>query len=321
MVVLLRWAVAAAISATFATSSSDFANFDNDLVDRAGDTGRVYAHRQVAHGRLQKRRRRPASLLAMHSKARRQQYSTPEAPASIDPAPAAEAHHLRLCNAFAWPAPLEMRRLEEPKLVQYPLAYKQCHDYLLPLSEGDRLEFRAGDLDIGTFAIRGLPASDELLLLVPHRSDAKSMKVSFSSHIFAKSQNAQVAVVDTYTGPWESSVLLKDQGNQQELRFNSVVSLAPGEYAATLASADDAGLEVDESKEGKPLSFKVRPEENYVMLRVGNANSQDRQWPEDLLVFPQLSASEHGERSSASRVAVGALASLFLAAATLPLLG
>ncbi|CAK0840243.1 unnamed protein product [Prorocentrum cordatum] len=31
---------------------------------------------------------------------------------------------LRLCNAYAWPEPVEMSRVQEPKLVEYPLAYK-----------------------------------------------------------------------------------------------------------------------------------------------------------------------------------------------------
>ena len=81
-----------------------------------------------------------------------------------------------------------------------PLAYKACRDFAMPLTAGDKLDFKVGETTTGTFSISALPSSEAVLLLVVHRHDAKSTTVAFDSHVFTNLGGAQVAVIDTYKG-------------------------------------------------------------------------------------------------------------------------
>jgi len=204
-----------------------------------------------------------------------------------------KAFQLRLCNAYAWSAPLEMRRVQEPKLVEYPLPYKECHDYSLPLSDGDELSFRAGDLNIGTFFVRGLPKAPAMLLLVPHRKDPNSMAVVFDSHMYTEGQYPQVALVDAYTGAGQSPLYLQEKDHREELRFNSVITLTPGDYEVSLGSNAT-------KLPAKAAKLKALVQEKYVVIRVGNTlNSTGMATDEDMVVFPPF--------SGAATRAVGAL--------------
>lgn len=189
---------------------------------------------------------------------------------------------LRLCNGYASPEPMEMRRLEDPKLVEYPLAYKACHDYVLPMTDGDRLQFKVGEMDIGTFAVRGLPSTSSLLLLIPHRQHQSNNAVTFQSHIFMESKTPQVAIIDAYQGPSHAVPLIEGK-SQEELRFNTVVAVAPGRY--------NVGVRHQRAGEGRAASLvqrlDARSEENYVVLRVG----ADDKFPESLIVFPAAAES------------------------------
>merc|ERR1719379_2753181 len=67
------------------------------------------------------------------------------------PATAPSTFKLRVCNGFTWTAPIEMKRTKEMLAAPAIIPYKECRDYLMPLLEGDELDFRAGDLEVGTF--------------------------------------------------------------------------------------------------------------------------------------------------------------------------
>eukprot|EP00413_Alexandrium_margalefii_P043202 CAMPEP_0204594782 /NCGR_PEP_ID=MMETSP0661-20131031/52280_1 /ASSEMBLY_ACC=CAM_ASM_000606 /TAXON_ID=109239 /ORGANISM="Alexandrium margalefi, Strain AMGDE01CS-322" /LENGTH=270 /DNA_ID=CAMNT_0051605219 /DNA_START=82 /DNA_END=894 /DNA_ORIENTATION=+ len=198
--------------------------------------------------------------------------------------PTPRTFKLRLCNAYAWSAPLEMRRVQEPKLVEYPLPYKECHDYTLPLSDGDELQFRAGDLNIGNFYVRGLPKNPTMLLLVPHRKDRQSMAVVFDSHMYAQGENPQVALVDAFTGDRTGSGLyLKEKEHREALHFSSVVTLTPGKY--------EVGLDRNSTKAAS-ANLQALHQEKYVVIRVGNGvNATNEAWPEEMMVFPKSSGA------------------------------
>lgn len=192
-----------------------------------------------------------------------------------------KTYKLRLCNAFAWSAPLEMRRVQEPQLVEYPLPYKECHDYNLPLSDGDELQFRAGDLNIGTFYVKGLPKTPAMLLLVPHRKRADSMAVSFDSHMYTEGTFPQVAIVDAGAGMKPAQLYLHEREHKEALRFSSVVTLTPGNYEVDLASNSTTGRALR-------TQLTALAQEKYVVVRMGNAaNSSDQAYPEDMVVFPK----------------------------------
>uniref|UniRef100_A0A7S1WG52 Uncharacterized protein n=1 Tax=Alexandrium catenella TaxID=2925 RepID=A0A7S1WG52_ALECA len=216
------------------------------------------------------------------------------------------SYKLRLCNAYAWSAPLEMRRVQEPKLVEYPLPYKECHDYSLPLSDGDELQFRAGDLNIGTFFVKGLPAAPAMLLLVPHRKNAQSMAVVFDSHMYTQGDYPQVALVDAFTGLKPTSLYLKEKEHREALRFNSVITLTPGDYEVSMANSTGAS---------QVARLKALQKERYVVIRVGNAaNATDKAYLEDMVVFPHSSSGANAKALGAffAAVALFALAGLEL---------
>merc|ERR1719487_1022035 len=112
--------------------------------------------------------------------------------------------------------------------------------------------FHASGKEVGTFAVHSLPSPGSLLLLVPHRKNAASEDdgLAFESHTFAPASLSQVALIDTFRGnnadsPHPSVALAEatrehgewKSSSTEELRFNSVVSLAPGYYHLALPSA------------------------------------------------------------------------------------
>merc|ERR1719321_261573 len=99
-------------------------------------------------------------------------------------------HQLRVCNAYPYAAPLDLYRGKGEKLTPEPMPYKTCRDFATPLKAGDKIEFRVGDANAGTFSVSDLPANDATLLLIIHRHDTLSTAVSFESHVFANLLNA-----------------------------------------------------------------------------------------------------------------------------------
>lgn len=194
-------------------------------------------------------------------------------------------HRLRVCNAYPFAAAMDVYRGKSDKLTgDSPMPYKACRDFLSPLKAGDKLEFKVGDANAGTFSVSDLPNNDAVLFLVIHRHDTLSTAVSFESHVFANLLNAQVAIIDTYKGAAKALPRIMDAGasklaRSEELRFDSVVAVNPGMYEVVLAGQDG------ETKAKSQLVALNR--ESYVILRTGVEAQQGQSYPQDLIVFPK----------------------------------
>lgn len=224
-------------------------------------------------------------------------------------------HRLRVCNAYPSDAPLDLYRGNNDKISKDgPMPYKTCHDFLTPLKAGDKLEFKVGDTNAGTFAVSDLPNNDAVLLLVIHRHDTLSSAVSFESHVFANLLNAQVAVIDTFKGSAKAMPQIMDAEGQgktprsEELRYDSVVAVNPGVYDVVLAGKGGK----EEAK--KPLVALNR--ESYVVLRTGVEAEKGKSFPQELVVYPAYDPSRlqrSGAGRGAGRPAAAAAAALALA--------
>jgi len=196
-------------------------------------------------------------------------------------------HRLRVCNAYPYAAALDLFRTKE-KLTASSMPYKGCEDFKVQLKAGDKLEFKVGDANAGTFSVSDLPNNDAVLLLVIYRHDTLSTAVSFESHVFANLLNAQVAVIDTYKGSAKSSMKIKDSAQSknartEDLRYDSVVAVNPGEYEVTLAGSD--GAPVSKS------SLVALNRESYIALRVGVEAQSGQAYPQELVVYPKSDPS------------------------------
>lgn len=219
-------------------------------------------------------------------------------------------HHLRVCNAYPYAAPLDLYNGKK-KLTNSPLPYKACSDFPSLLKAGDKLEFRVGDSTAGTFSVSDLPNNDAVLLLLIHRHDTLSTAVSFESHVFANLLNAQVAVIDTYKGSEKASMKIKDAGTakasrSEDLRYDSVVAVNPGEYEVTLVGSDNA--------EKAAQSLVALNRESYIVLRTGVEAQSGQAYPQELMVYPKSDPSSL--RSGSSRFCVSAVILALVAAMT-----
>jgi len=224
-------------------------------------------------------------------------------------------HQLRVCNAFANSAKMDVFRGAESLTAETSMPYKSCRDFDAPLKSGDKLEFRLGDASSGTFSVADLPNNDAVLLLVIHRHDSVSAAVSFESHVFAALESAQVAVIDTYRGKDravakimdKSALAQKDQKaapvRSEQLRYDSVVAVNPGEYEVQLDAAD--------GKQESRASLVALKHESYVVLRVGVEGEHGEQFPSELVVFPN---PDPAALHSAAAQPFASLASVSLAA-------
>merc|ERR1719194_275202 len=217
-------------------------------------------------------------------------------------------HHLRVCNAYPYSTPLDVYVGRNTKLTSNgAMPYKACRDFPAPLKAGDKIDFKVGDASAGTFQVSDLPNNDAVLLLVIHRHDTVSTAVAFESHVFANLMNAQVAILDTYKGAAKGAPrimeLKKNSTVSEELRYDSVVAVNPGEYEVELMGDD--GLVKSQSR------LVALNHESYVVLRTGVEAQQGQQYPEELIVFPQSDASTlHSGTTS-----ITATLAFFLAAA------
>merc|ERR1719330_321368 len=223
-------------------------------------------------------------------------------------------HRLRICNAYPYTAALDVSRGHSEKLTgDSPMPYKTCRDFSSDLKSGDKLEFKVGDANAGSFSISELPNSDAVLLLVIHRHDQVSTAVSFESHVFANLLNSQIAIIDTYKGSAKALPRILDSkksghngaARSEELRYDSVVAVNPGIYEVDLA---------DVSGETKAKSELVAlSRESYVVLRTGVESEQGESFPEELVIYPQsdMSALPHSGAQRISQWILGPLAALF----------
>lgn len=210
---------------------------------------------------------------------------------------AGEKINLRICNAFASTEGLDVYHLPSKELLTRqgdPLTYKQCRDMKLLLNDGDRIQLKNKDRDVGDFAVKGLPQSASLLLLVPHRRSGSTFAV-FKSHAFGRitPSTAQVVTLDASHGEKStgsfitvSEKLKQDDKTKdaeiakEQLSFDQVVSLNPGNYDLSLHSSDD-----------RKTSFAAVSDVNYVILRVGEQGHGKDSYPEELVVFPGSNTS------------------------------
>lgn len=219
-------------------------------------------------------------------------------------------HRLRICNAYPYAAAMDVFRGRGKKLTgDSAMPYKTCRDFTTPLKVGDKLEFKVGDANAGTFSVSDLPNNDAVLFLVIHRHDTLSTAVSFESHVFANLLNAQVAIIDTYKGAAKVMPRIRDakasgkQSRSEELRFNSVVAVNPGVYEVDLMGKD--------GKEMAKHELVALNRQSYVVIRTGVEAQQGESYPQELVVFPQSDMS--ALRSGAAPA--GKTATLFVAAA------
>jgi len=193
------------------------------------------------------------------------------------------------------------------------MPYKECQDFKAQLKSGDKLEFRVGDANAGTFSVSDLPNNDAVLLLVIYRHDTLSTAVSFESHVFANLLNAQVAVIDTYKGAEKSSLKIKDESSSksarvEDLRYDSVVAVNPGFYDCLLV--DGAGAEKSKAQ------LVALNRESYVALRVGVEAQSGQAYPQELVVYPKsdpaaLKSASQGASFFGLMIAAGATYFLF----------
>lgn len=195
-------------------------------------------------------------------------------------------HRLRVCNAYPDTTALDIFRGKHEKLTREALPYKACEDFASPLQSGDKLEFKIGDASAGTFSVNDLPNNDAVLLLVVHRHDGRSTAVSFESHMFANLQNAQVAVIDTYKGKARGVPRIMDakakagkNTRSEELRYNSVVAINPGDYNVVLEGQD--------GKSEAQNELVALNRESYILLRTGVEAEQGPSYPQELVVYPK----------------------------------
>merc|ERR1719197_949554 len=204
-------------------------------------------------------------------------------------------HRLRVCNAYPYAAALDLYRGRSEKMTDDgPLSYKSCKDFKAPLKAGDKLEFKVGDANAGTFSVSDLPNNDATLLLVIYRHDPLSTAVSFESHVFANLLNAQVAVLDTYKGSEKAKMRIQDAGDtktsrSEELRYDSVVAVNPGKYACVLEGAD--------GKEVAKKELVALNRESYIAIRTGVDAQQGPKYPQSLMVYPSSDPSMLGAAS------------------------
>lgn len=178
------------------------------------------------------------------------------------------------------------------------MPYKTCRDFETPLKSGDKLDFKVGDANAGSFSVFELPNDDAVLLLVIHRHDTSSTAVSFESHVFASHLHSQIAVIDTYRGSTKAlprildsnaSGTVKGPARSEELRYGSVVAVNPGAYEIDLTAL------TGEIKAKQGLVALDR--ESYVVLRTGVESKQGESFPEELVVYPQstMAAAPHSD--------------------------
>merc|ERR1719428_2517921 len=171
--------------------------------------------------------------------------------------------------------------------------FKDCQDFKHQMKAGDKLEFKVGDANAGTFSVSDLPNNDAVLMLVIYRHDTLSTATSFESHVFANLLNAQVAVIDTYKGSAKASLKIRDTAKakttrSEDLRYDSVVAVNPGEYECILIGSDGE----EKSKTGLVAVAK----ESYVVLRVG-VEDKSKAYKQELMAYPQSDAPKSSAES------------------------
>lgn len=219
---------------------------------------------------------------------------------------------IRLCNAYAVESSVEVfhshgrlsgldytnasgSKRQQLTKGSGPLPYKRCADVDgVDVGVNSILEFRIGEMPIGTFVVNDLPASGTLLQLAIKRRDTWSTAADFSSHIFTVSSGPQVALVDAYLGEsksylevWDAAEFPpkarlsfeKGEKRHQEVSFGTIIEVAPGDYDWLLK--DISGYEKI------VVEFKATEQSLYTVLRVGAEAIGGQSFQEELVVWPR----------------------------------
>lgn len=196
---------------------------------------------------------------------------------------------LRVCNAYPPNTPLNIW-VGKNQVNDNPLPYKECAEFDPKLSEGAKIDFKALDSTvIGTFTVSSLPQNDATLLMVVYRHDAVSTAVSFESHVFADSEQAQVTVIDTYRGHEDANVKIMDKRDKknttEQIRYKSVVAVTPGIYEVELADSASGAIKAFDQ-------LVAVPHEAYVIVRCGIETPQQDglNFPQEVFVYPHSDA-------------------------------
>lgn len=188
--------------------------------------------------------------------------------------PAKTDHRLTICNAYSSPEPMSVVQHNPDTLptllTKEPLAYKNCKEMALPMSDGAELEFRFGNTAVGEFTASDVPRQAASLLLVASLKRSGFKAIAFDSHAFADSDLAQVAVIDAYRGagaPVQIEISRTPSGPeeaakksllQQGMEYGSIAFLNPGDYVVHLGN------------QSQTTALPAQKGKNYVLLRVGS---------------------------------------------------
>jgi len=211
---------------------------------------------------------------------------------------------LRVCNAYPYPTALDVFKGSEQLTGDQPMSYKTCRDFETELTPGEKLVFKVGNANAGTFSVSDLPNNDAVLLLIIYRHDTLSTAVSFESHVYSNLLNAQVAVVDTYKGPDKASLKITDHeeaktSRSEELRFDSVVAVNPGKYDVVLEGAEGDQLASE--------SLVAVNRESYIVMRTGVKAEKGSSYAQEIVVFPHSDSSLLGAAGLVSSLVLSAL--------------
>lgn len=198
-----------------------------------------------------------------------------------------ELHSIRICNAYPYRTAVDVYRGQAPREVVKltsstgPLPYRRCFDLKsVGLESGDRLDFRIGEVHLGSFAVADVPASpSSMLLLVFYRNDRMSTSMKFVSHAFEDKYQPQIAVIDTYHGPVDSWIRMSDRAHIEDVPYNNVVTVSTGTYEVKLASRD-------QGENNGPMLIDARSHQTYVLMRTGVKAFEGPSYPEQLVTFP-----------------------------------
>jgi len=190
----------------------------------------------------------------------------------------ATKHKLRVCNAY--PSAHDLRVLKNSKELEgkSQMKYKECTELEGSLNEGDRLNFEADAVPLGTFTVSELPKEQSTLLLVAFRESKSSTKIMFTSHVFRAGDHAQLAVIDTFQGKTKTELSMSqfqeatEKGaapavEEEAMKFGTVMTLKAGVYQVKIATGVTAQV---------AGPFPVANGENYVVLRTGLDDSPAR---------------------------------------------
>jgi hypothetical protein len=209
---------------------------------------------------------------------------------------------MTICNAYAFPEPLDIKLLRTGEQMLSGLVYKDCVDLVdMDLQIGDDLEFLARGSPLGVFHVASIPQGGTQLLLVPLRRAADTYLMKFASHVFQRSEYKQpsIATIDTYAGNSSTYVRLV----QDSLKDENVIRVENISYGTvSVVTVGNFQVQLVGQEGMMPAAYKnitTGLGRNYVVLRVGGGN-----YPEDLVVYPSNFAWRAGLSSLLGAVAL-----------------